>query len=60
MPTVFLSTKTEGHLPATEGVEAVARVEDGSSLLTITIQKRVEGITVRFIRLHMSVVMFQG
>ncbi len=43
---IFLGTKPETQVAINEGVEAVAKVESGGESMTITIQKRVEGITV--------------
>lgn len=43
---VLLGAAADGHDDVTRGVEAVAKVESNVSSITITIQKRIEGITV--------------
>lgn len=47
MASVLLGTAPdEEHADIINGVEAVAKVESNSTKLTITIQRRIEGITV--------------
>ncbi|TVY15854.1 hypothetical protein LARI1_G005655 [Lachnellula arida] len=48
LSTILLGTvPEEEHKAITQGVEAVAKVESGGSKLSITIQRRIEGITQR-------------
>ena len=46
LSSVLLGATEEGHADITRGVEAVAKVDSNVSSIAITIQKRIEGITV--------------